>query len=86
MVVISSEPPSSGLAWRTTRTTANPPTNTVVVKGVRLKRNLNLKGWDSHVHRGFPGRFESSNISRDNVSREIGRTIVIIVISYCYYK
>ena len=22
---------------------------------------------------GFPGKFESSNLSRDNVSREIGR-------------
>ena len=30
--------------------------------------------WNSHVHREFPGKFESSNISRDNVSREIGRT------------
>ena len=25
-------------------------------------------GWDSEAHRGFPGKFESSN-----VSREIGR-------------
>ena len=24
----------------------------------------------------FPGKFESSNVSRDNVSREIGRNIV----------
>ena len=24
--------------------------------------------------RGFPGKFESSNVSRDSVSREIGRT------------
>ena len=36
---------------------------------VRLKHNLNLKGWNSQANRGFPGKFESSN-----VSREIGRT------------
>ena len=30
--------------------------------------NLTLRGWNSHVHRGFPGKFESSNVSRDNVS------------------
>ena len=36
--------------------------------------NLDLKGWNSSVHRGFPRKFESSNVSRDDVSREIGRT------------
>ena len=25
------------------------------------------------MHRGFPRKFESSNVGRDNVSREIGR-------------
>ena len=39
-----------------------------------LKHNLNLKGWNSHVHRGFPWTFESNNLSRENRSREIGRT------------
>ena len=34
---------------------------------------MNVKGWNSHVHRGFPGKLESSKVSRDNVSREIGR-------------
>ena len=29
--------------------------------------------WNSHVHREFPGHFESSNLSRDNLSGEIGR-------------
>ena len=33
-----------------------------------------FKGWDVHVHRGCPGKCESSNLSRDNVSREIGRS------------
>ena len=32
-----------------------------------------FKGWNSHVHGEFPGKFESSNLSRDNLSREIGR-------------
>ena len=39
-----------------------------------LKHDLNSKGWNSQAHRGSPGKFESSNLSRDNVSREIGRT------------
>ena len=33
-----------------------------------------FKGGNSHVHRGFPGKLESNNLSRDNVRREIGRT------------
>ena len=37
------------------------------------QHNLKLKGWNSHVHRKFTGKFESSNVSRDHVSREIGR-------------
>ena len=45
-----------------------------------LKHNLNLKGWNSQVHRGFPRKFESSNVSRGNVSREIGRTCLTLLI------
>ena len=33
-----------------------------------------FKGWNYHVHRIFPGKFEPSNLSRENFSREIGRT------------
>ena len=40
---------------------------------VWLKLNLNIKGWNSHVHREFPGKLESSNLSREIHSREIGR-------------
>ena len=40
-----------------------------------------FKGWDSHVHRTIPGKFESSNVSRDNVSREIGRTPMPVMIA-----
>ena len=37
---------------------------------------VNAKGARGRaVHRGSPGKDESSNLSRDNVSREIGRTI-----------
>ena len=39
---------------------------------VWLKQNLTLKGWHSHVHRKFPGKCESNNLSRSNLSREIG--------------
>ena len=37
-----------------------------------LKRHFNFKGWNSHVHRESPGKFESTHLSRDNLSREIG--------------
>ena len=32
-----------------------------------------FKGWNSQAHREFPGKFDSSNVSRRNGSREIGR-------------
>ena len=32
-----------------------------------------FKGWNSHVQRKFPGNVESTNLSRDNLRREIGR-------------
>ena len=31
--------------------------------------------WNYPVHRGLPGKLKSSNASRDNVSKEIGRKI-----------
>ena len=62
---------------------------TLWISGVWLKHNLNLKGWNSQAHRDYPGEFESSNVSRGNVSRSIGRIIidllsVIIMIIYIY--
>ena len=39
---------------------------------VRLEQNLNLKGWNSQAHSRFPEQFESTNLGRDNLSREIG--------------
>ena len=44
------------------------------IQRVRLRQNLSVKGWNSHVHRALPGKFESTNLSRDHVSMEIGRT------------
>ena len=42
------------------------------------------------MNREFPGKFESSNLSRDNVSWEIGRIVVVVmnmtIISYTSYK
>ena len=55
--------------------TANPPTNIVDFKGFDSSIILILKGWDSQAHREFPGKLESSNVRRDNVSSEIGRRV-----------
>ena len=46
---------------------------------VGLEHNLNFEGWNSQTHRGFIGKFDPSNVSRDNVSREIGRIIMIMI-------
>ena len=40
----------------------------------KTKHDLNLEGWNFQAHREFPRKFEPSNVSRGNVSREIGRT------------
>ena len=40
---------------------------------VWLKQNLDFEGWNSQAHRAFPGSFESRNLSRDNLSWEVGR-------------
>ena len=54
--------------------TPNLPTNIVDVGGFDSSIMLFVKGWNSHVHREFPRNVESSNVSRGNVSREIGHT------------
>ena len=41
---------------------------------VKVRHNLNTKGWNSHVHRTIPGKFESTNLSRGTLSRGIGRS------------
>ena len=75
------------LAWTRART-ANLRTNIMDFRGFDwLKKNRDIKGWHYHVHRGLPGKFESSNLSRGNVCREIGRmqpcTPVIVYSSKC---
>ena len=55
------------------RRAANLRTNIMDFRGFDSSIILILTGWNSHVHRGFPRKFESSDLSRDNLSREIGR-------------
>ena len=50
---------------------ANLRTKTLDFEGFDSSRIF--KGWNSHVDREFLGKFESTNVSRDNLSREIGR-------------
>ena len=38
-----------------------------------------VKAWNSHVHRDFPGKCESTNLSREKISIEIGRIVVLLV-------
>ena len=64
--------------------TANLPTNIVGFRGFDSSIILNLKGWNSQTRREFPGKFESSNLSRDNVSREIGRRVLVTDVNQLY--
>ena len=50
--------------------TPNPRTNIMDFRGFDSNINLKFKGRNSHVHRGFPRKSESSNLSR-----EIGRSM-----------
>ena len=44
-----------------------------------------VKVGNFHVQREYPRNFESRNLSRDNLSREIGRTYYYYYYYYCYY-
>ena len=64
-------------ASQVTRVVLQPDLRTVLrfwISEGFLKQHIDVKGWDSHAHGEFPGSFESTNLSRDNRSREIGRT------------
>ena len=50
--------------------TANLRTKISDFRGFDSSRIFNVKGCNSHVHRGFPGNLESTNVSRHN---QIGR-------------
>ena len=53
--------------------TTNLRTKIVDFRGFDSSRILVLRGGIPRPTGNFPGKFESSNLSRDNVSREIGR-------------
>ena len=46
-------------------TIANLRTNIVDFRGFDSSTILMFKGWNSQAHRGVPGKFESSNVSRE---------------------
>ena len=54
--------------------TANLPTNIMDFTGFDSSTILISRGGILMSNMGFPGKFESINVSRGNVSREIGRT------------
>ena len=54
--------------------TPNLPTNIVDFKGFDSSTILNVRGEMPRPVGDLPEGFESSNVSRDDVSREIGRT------------
>ena len=43
-----------------------------ISEGLTQAESLILRGWNSHVHRGFSRSFESTNLGRNNLSREVG--------------
>ena len=71
---MSSTPPhhKQTQTGRARSNTPNLPTNIVDFGGFDSSTILIQRGWNSQAHRGLPGKFESSNVSRDNVSRRIG--------------
>ena len=55
--------------------TANlPMINIMDFRGFDSSIILNLNGWNYQAHSEYHGKFESSNLSRDNDSRVIGRS------------
>ena len=58
----------------TAQITANLRTKILDFGGFGSMRNLDFQGWSFHVHREFPGNVESTNLSRDNLSRAIVRS------------
>ena len=43
------------------------------IRGFYSSIILDFKGWNSQVHVELPRKLESSNLRRDEISREIGR-------------
>ena len=51
----------------------NLPTKILDFRGLDSSIILICKGWNSQAHREIPGKLELSNLSRETLSREIGR-------------
>ena len=67
------------------RGTPNLPTSIVDFRGFDSSIVLICsKGWNSHVHRGFPGKLGSGNVSRDTFSREIGRLSGMLLVIHFF--
>ena len=63
-----------GIPLQTTSdTTANLRTKILEFRGFDSNINLPLRGGNDYGHREFPRKFESPNLSRDHLSRVIGR-------------
>ena len=65
-------------------TTANLCTTILDFRGLDSSTILTLRGRIPRPIRGLPGKFESTNLSRDNLSMEIGRaefceTLVVVL-------
>ena len=73
--VRSASVPQARRATHLAPPTANLRTSTKILdfRGFDSSRIFSLKGWTSHVHREFPGKFEPTNRSIDTL-REIGRS------------
>ena len=50
-------------------------TKVLDLRGFYSSGILIVQGWNYHFQREIPGKFEASNLSGDNCSREIGRTL-----------
>ena len=52
------------------------------IRRVGLKHNLDFKGRNSQAHPGFPGKFESSNVSRDPANISMFPSVRIYIYIY----
>ena len=45
----------------------------IIIIIIIVRANFHFEGWSYQAQRETPGKFESSNLSMENLSREIGR-------------
>ena len=60
---------------------ANLRTKILDFRGFYSNIILDLEGWHSLAYKDFPKNVESRNLSRDNLSREIGRSMYSVGIN-----